>query len=112
MAALPISTFEFGPVDLLSAIVKFLGHIRGSKSHLLPKLLEYSEAILGCISTTPKIDTQWAPLEDTFAPATETMKTSAESHAESCAENAPKGAVADLTDWDYPSFVTLHERPN
>ncbi|TFB03715.1 Maltose fermentation regulatory protein MAL63 [Trichoderma ghanense] len=62
MSASPMPSFEFGPHDLLSSVVKFLGRIRGCQSNLLPKLLKHSELILGFSNPLAGIDIHWPAL--------------------------------------------------
>lgn len=52
----PLSSFEFGPVDLLYSIVKCLGHIRGCKSPLLPELLKHCGGLLPSTALTPQLE--------------------------------------------------------
>lgn len=112
MAAVPTSTFEFGPVDLLNTIVRFLGHIRGCKSNLLPKLLQHSEGILGSMSISPQIDMRWSPLGDLSAPALEFMDDYTDAQQDIQADGDFERTAADFTDWDCSIFTGLDEFPS
>ncbi|RKK80093.1 hypothetical protein BFJ68_g17218 [Fusarium oxysporum] len=58
------SSFEIGPRDLLSAVVRALSKARGCQSHLLPTLLKHSEALLGFADPAAHIDIQWEVTPD------------------------------------------------
>jgi hypothetical protein len=58
------SSFEIGPRDLLRAVVKSLSSARNGQSHLLPKLLQHSQFVLGCSDPAAHIDAQRSLYDD------------------------------------------------
>lgn len=58
------SSFEIGPRDLLQAVIKSLSNARDGQSHLLPKLLQHSEFVLGYSDPAAHIDARWPTYND------------------------------------------------